>query len=86
MKFSCAFMVQQVCIILVSNFMINSAHASWQCSDLTQNFCHIDKSSRNKQFCQHSSKQTYEGYLNCDGQFDGKGTYSWPSGQLYKGE
>ena len=85
MKFSSANIFQQVSFILVTILTVNYAHASWKCSDLTQNLCLVDKSSKYKQFCKTSENHTYEGYLNCDGQFEGKGTYSWPSGKVYEG-
>ena len=71
--------------ILITILTVNCAQASCQCTDLTQNFCLVDKSSKYKQFCQTSNKHTYEGYKNCDGQRDGKGTYRWPKGQVYAG-
>lgn len=84
-KFSYAHIFQHVCFILTTILTVNCAHASWQCTDLTQNFCLVDKSSKYKQFCKTSNNHTYEGYKNCNGQRDGKGTYRWPSGQVYEG-
>jgi len=86
MKFLHACIFQQMCFILITVLTVNYAHASWQCSDLTQNFCLVDRSSKYKQFCQSSNKHTYEGHVNCDGQWEGKGTYRWPSGQVYEGD
>ena len=65
---------------------MTAVKASMTCNDLSTNFCLIDKSRTNRVFCQSPKKHTYEGSMNCDGKFQGQGTYSWPSGQVYKGE
>ena len=65
--------------------MLSTLSYGQQCTDLTQNFCLIDKSAKYRVFCESDSGHTYEGSLNCKGQRDGTGVYTWPSGQRYEG-
>ena len=57
-----------------------------ECTDLTRNFCLIDKSSKYQVFCEFDNGQTHEGYVNCDDKWDGKGIHTFPSGHRYEGE
>ena len=73
-------------LIVLSLTPSTAAFASMKCNDLSPNYCLADGSVERRVFCQNSAGHTYEGTINCEGQWQGRGIYTWPSGQIYDGE
>lgn len=73
-------------IIVFTLTPLTAAVASMTCSDMSTNFCSIDRSRTYQVFCQDTNGEVYEGSINCNNRWHGEGKYSWPSGQVYEGE
>lgn len=73
-------------LILFTLTPMTAAVASMTCNAMSTNFCSIDRSRTYQVFCQNPKGHTYEGSINCEGKWQGQGTYTHPTGQVYKGE
>lgn len=71
-------------IILLIN--VNSNTAFSKCSLLTTNYCPGNKSYKPKVFCSNPDGSSYEGYVNCSGEYEGRGKYTFSNGEKYIGQ